>query len=112
MAKWFIIFGFAVVSPLVLGATLVDPTAPPGFTSTASAPVKAKAKVARLPQLSAIFKGTEQPGAVLNQQFVALGDVLQGYRLTKVADNYVILVRNKKQFRIRLDKVSVKQPVQ
>ncbi|UPW18006.1 hypothetical protein M0C34_17495 [Agarivorans sp. TSD2052] len=84
--------------------TLSDPTAPPRNQAQS----KAKSKT-YLPSLQAIIVGGEQPGAILNQRFISLKDHISGYSLSEVHQDYVVLVKQNQQYRIQLDKVSVKR---
>jgi MSHA biogenesis protein MshK len=108
VAKWFGILTLGWLTLMANAATLVDPTVPPGATN--ESPVKSASTKVQLPSLSAIFIGTQTPGAVLNGQFIELGQWIRGYRLLRVAENAVTLVRNNKQYRVELDKVVVKTP--
>lgn len=84
--------------------TLSDPTAPPNSNK-----LNNTTKRAALPSLQAIIVGGEQPGAILNQRFVAVNHSISGFTLSRLHQDYVVLARAGKQYRITLDKVSVKR---
>ncbi len=103
MVRQLILFCFVTVLGMPVQAQS-DPTAPPmaqrGVTNTF---------ITALPKLQAVIQDGQQSGAILNQEFVALQQSVSGYKLTQVADDYVVLERAGKHYKIQLDKVSVKQ---
>ncbi|AJR07366.1 MSHA biogenesis protein MshK [Photobacterium gaetbulicola] len=78
-----------------------DPTAPLGWQAPA---VKTSPSRARLPQLQGIF--CDQDGqacrAILNSVSVGTGGRISGYTLSQVTDDYVILQRGGRQWRLEM----------
>ena len=80
-----------------------DPTAPLGFNSSDSRPkAKTKARV-RTPNLEAILCG-EQEGctAVLNGRVINQGQSINGYVITKINENNVIVKRGDRHWSLVL----------
>ncbi|MDO6686842.1 MULTISPECIES: hypothetical protein [unclassified Agarivorans] len=107
MAKHFLalMLSCGVLTSSVLAAPLSDPTAPPNSRSSTSSATKQVS----LPSIQAIIVGGKEPGAILNQRFVGVKQSISGYTLSRVHQDYVVLTRANKQYRIQLDKVSVKR---
>lgn len=88
-----------LMMPLVQAAQ--DPTAPLGWQAPA---VKATSSRARLPQLQGIF--CDQDGqvcrAILNNVSVGTGGRISGYTLSQVTDDFVILQRGGRQWRLEM----------
>ena len=84
-----------------------DPTAPLGWQAPA---VKSSPSRARLPQLQGIF--CDQDGqacrAILNSVSVGTGGRISGYTLSQVTDDYVILQRGGRQWRLDMFADNVK----
>ncbi|MGF1680614.1 MSHA biogenesis protein MshK [Photobacterium makurazakiensis] len=97
------------VNLTVIGGALAkqDPTAPLGWQAPA---VKSAPSRARLPQLQGIF--CEQSGSnctvILNDSLVSRGGRVSGYTLDSIQDDFVILRRGSKQWRLELFADNVK----
>lgn len=91
-----------LITGMVNANPLNDPTRPPGARAVAAASSEQQS----LPSLQAVFVG-EQAGAILNQQYLALGEARNGYRLQRVEADAVVVLFNSQQYRLRLDRVSV-----
>ena len=92
---------------LVPAQAAQDPTAPLGWQAPA---VKSSPSRARLPQLQGIF--CDQDGqacrAILNSVSVGTGGRISGYTLSQVTDDYVILQRGGRQWRLDMFADNVK----
>lgn len=99
-----ILLGCSLIASNGYASSLSDPTAPPNSSKHTST-----TKRAVLPSLQAIIVGGEQPGAILNQRFVAVNQNISGFTLSRLHQDYVVLARAGKQYKIKLDKVSVKR---
>ncbi|WP_163134692.1 hypothetical protein [Agarivorans sp. Alg241-V36] len=106
MAKSFfwVLLGCLLMTSNGYASSLSDPTAPPNSRTHNNT-----TKRAALPSLQAIIVGGEQPGAILNQRFVAVNQNISGFTLSRLHQDYVVLARAGKQYKIKLDKVSVKR---
>ncbi|SEF70350.1 MSHA biogenesis protein MshK [Vibrio hangzhouensis] len=87
-----------------------DPTAPLGWAQPQSTLVKPKKKtVHRLPTLQSIVcEQAKACSAVLNGEVVQRGDVVNGYKISKINNENLFLQRAGKQWKLGLFAMDVK----
>lgn len=89
-----------------------DPTAPLGWMvpkEQAAQPAKKKAVHYRLPTLQSIVCKSDLPCyAILNDQILAQGESIRGYRIKTIAPEYVSLQRGGKQWKLELFSLDIK----
>lgn len=93
-----------VTSNTVLAAQ--DPTAP--VASQAATKVLRPAVTPSLPELHSIVC-QQTCYVILNQQVLAIGDVIAGYRITTISEDQVILRKGRQDWRLSLFPLDIKQ---
>ena len=77
-----------------------DPTRP----QMALAPTSEKS--ISLPELSSILYSADRKWAVINGEVLTVGELINGFELSAIEKHSVLLVRNKKNLQLSLDKES------
>lgn len=87
-----------------------DPTAPLGWQQPVQSQNKSKKKVTpAVPKLQSVICDQLQTcSAVLNGRVVSKGSVVNGYKVTKINDEFVFLQRGSKQWKLSLFSIDVK----
>ncbi len=98
---------------LVAGASWAsqDPTAPLGWNKPAvSSNAKPAVKRYRLPTLNSIVCQTgSQCTAVMNNKIVEQGQLIRGYRVVSITNEFVTLKRGNRQWKLELFGLNVKK---
>ncbi|MBE4592802.1 hypothetical protein BOO24_10530 [Vibrio navarrensis] len=85
-----------------------DPTAPLSWMAPAPVQAKSTSRAVSLPVLQSIVCERECV-AVMDDQVVARGDVLRGFRVQKVTPEAVTLAQGARQWQLELFNLDVKQ---
>ncbi|WP_193250267.1 MSHA biogenesis protein MshK [Vibrio navarrensis] len=87
-----------------------DPTAPLSWMAPAAKPAKSASRAVSLPDLQSIVCKSERDCvAVMDDQVVARGDVLRGFRVQNVTSEAVTLVKGARQWQLELFNLDIKQ---